>query len=151
MPISATRTGVLLVDEEVVVRAGLRLLINSWPTLQVIGEADNPAQALAAMAAVKPHVIVCSYARGSVAFLEDLRVVVERADEIPVVVLTSSRYPQSNIIAMQTGVDCVVSKRRSAVELREVLEQLRVRRNGAGKSNGRTSPVLSGDQTGSGV
>src|SRR5215468_10088497 len=92
---SVSQTGVLLVDEEVVVRAGLRLLIDSWPTLQVIGEADTPAEALVALGDIKPNLIICSYAQASGAFLSDLRVVVERADEIPVIVLTSSRHPQT--------------------------------------------------------
>ena len=132
---SVPQTGVLLVDEEVVVRAGLRLLINSWPTLHVIAEADTPAEALSTMAALKPNLIVCSSARASVGFLDDLRVVVEQADETPVVLLTSSRYPQAGTIALQAGVNCVISKKRTAVELRETLEQLRTRRNGSRKAN----------------
>src|SRR5262245_12232586 len=133
MPISATQTRVLLVDEEVVVRSGLRLLINRWPTLQVIGEADTPADALVTMAAIKPNLIVCSYTQNSGAFLDDLRVVVQQAQEVPVVLLTSSRCPQSVTTALQVGVDCVVSKKGTARELRQTLEQLGSRRNGASK------------------
>jgi DNA-binding NarL/FixJ family response regulator len=88
------------------------------------------------MAALKPNLIVCSYARASVGFLDDLRVVVERAEEIPVVLLTSSRHPQAGAMALQAGVNCVISKKRTAVELRETLEQLRVRRKGVAKTNG---------------
>jgi two-component system, NarL family, response regulator NreC len=146
---SVSQTGVLLVDEEVVVRAGLRLLINSWPTLHVIAEADTPAEALSTMAALKPNLIVCSSARASVGFLDDLRVVVERAEEIPVVLLTSSRYPQAGMMALQAGVNCVISKKRTAVELRETLEQLRIRRNGAAKTNrGNSSSPVGGGSSG---
>src|SRR5215468_2838726 len=145
---SVSQTGVLLVDEEVVVRAGLRLLINSWPTLHVIAEADTPAEALSTMAALKPNLIVCSHARASAGFFNDLRLVIERADEIPVVLLTSSRYPQVGTKALQAGVNCVVSKKRTAVELRETLEQLRIRRNGAAKSHkGDPSSSISGGST----
>ena len=146
---SVSQTGVLLVDEEVVVRAGLRLLINSWPTLHVIAEADTPAEALSTMAALKPNLIVCSSARASAEFLDDLRVVVERAEEIPVVLLTSSRYPQAGTMALQAGVNCVISKKRTAVELRETLEQLRIRRNGAAKTNrGNSSSPIGGNSSG---
>src|SRR5215510_7952272 len=131
MPIPATRTRVLLVDEEVVVRAGLRLLIDSWPTLQVIGEANSPSEALLTLASVKPNLIVCSYPKATGAFLSDLRNVVERADQIPVVVLTSSRHPQAGTTVLQAGVNCVISKKRTAVDLRQVLEQLGLGRNGS--------------------
>ena len=134
MPISVNRTRVLLVDEEVVVRAGLRLLIDSWPTLQVIGEAGTSSEALETMADVKPNLIVCSYGRAASAFLSDLRVIVQRADQIPVVVLTSARHPQSGTTALQVGVNCVISKRRTPVELRQALEQLGVRSNGSSKT-----------------
>jgi len=137
MPISASRTRVFLVDEEVVVRAGLRLLIDSWPTLQVIGEADTPAEALVTLGDIKPNLIVCSYAGASGAFLSDLRVVVERADEIPVIVLTSSRHPQTGTTALQAGVNCVISKKHSAIHLRQTLEQLGVLGNGSSKSKTR--------------
>ena len=36
---------VLLVDPQTIVRAGLRLLIESWPGLKVIGEAGTPVEA----------------------------------------------------------------------------------------------------------
>jgi two-component system response regulator NreC len=144
-----SQTGVLLVDEEVVVRAGLRLLINSWPTLHVIAEADTPAEALSTMAALKPNLIVCSSARASTGFLDGLRVVVERAEDIPVVLLMSSRHPQASTMALQAGVNCVISKKRTAVELRETLEQLRVRRNGVAKTNsGNPSSPVSGGSSG---
>src|SRR5215468_2875780 len=146
---SVSQTGVLLVDEEVVVRAGLRLLINSWPTLHVIAEADTPAEALSTMTALKPNLIVCSYARASAGFLDDLRVVVEQAEEIPVVLLTSSRFPQAGTMALQAGVNCVISKKRTAVELRETLEQLRTRKNEAAKGNrGKPSAPVGGGGSG---
>jgi DNA-binding NarL/FixJ family response regulator len=131
MPISATRTRVLLVDDEVVVRAGLRLLIDSWPTLQVIGEADTPSEALVTLAKVKPNLIVCSCPQATGAFLSDLRDVVQGADQIPVVLLTSSRHPQAGTTALQAGVNCVISKKRTPVDLRRALEQLGVGRNGS--------------------
>ena len=146
---SVSQTGVLLVDQEVVVRAGLRLLINSWPTLHVIAEANTPAEALRTMAALKPNLIVCSYDRSSAGFLDDLRVVVERAEEIPVVLLTSSRYPQGGTIGLEAGVNCVISKKRTAVEFRETLEQLRIRRKGAGKGK-RENPSSPDGGSGSG-
>ena len=37
---------VLLVDDHMIVRIGLKALINAEPDMEVIGEADNGAQAL---------------------------------------------------------------------------------------------------------
>ena len=37
---------ILLVDDHAVVRAGLRMLLGADPELQIVGEAENGAQAL---------------------------------------------------------------------------------------------------------
>src|SRR4051812_39528007 len=52
---------VLLFDEEVVVRAGLRKLIESWPDLRVIGEAANPRDAVASTPQEKPDIILYNH------------------------------------------------------------------------------------------
>ena len=124
MPDSEVRIRVLLVDDETVIREGLRLLIDSWPTLEVIGEADSPAEALMIMAGSKPNVIVCCHERNSGSFLEGLRAVVEAADDIPVVVLASQRYHQAATSALTAGANCIISKKSTAADLREALEYL---------------------------
>ena len=49
---------VVLVDDHGVVRAGLRMLIESRPGLTVVGEASNGSEALAVVAHTQPYIIV---------------------------------------------------------------------------------------------
>jgi two-component system, NarL family, nitrate/nitrite response regulator NarL len=49
---------VLLVDPQTIVRAGLRLLIESWPGLKVIGEAGTPVEAHVIATREKPQIIL---------------------------------------------------------------------------------------------
>jgi DNA-binding NarL/FixJ family response regulator len=51
-----TKTRVLLVDDHTVVRAGLRLLINSQEDMEVVAEAESAAAALPLVAAQTPDV-----------------------------------------------------------------------------------------------
>lgn len=53
-----TKIRVLLVDDHMVVRIGLRALIDSEPDLVVVGEAANGVEAIAQAAALQPDVIV---------------------------------------------------------------------------------------------
>lgn len=48
---------VLLVDDESLVRAGLRFIIDSAPDLEVTGEADDGDQAVAAVRRTRPDVV----------------------------------------------------------------------------------------------
>jgi DNA-binding NarL/FixJ family response regulator len=49
---------VLLVDDQRLVRAGLRMLCDSAPDLEVVGEADNGQQAIRLVEQVSPDVVV---------------------------------------------------------------------------------------------
>lgn len=49
---------VLLADDQAVVRAGLRTILESQPDVQVIGEAADGAEALALAAALEPDVVM---------------------------------------------------------------------------------------------
>ena len=49
---------VVIVDDHVVVRTGLRMLIESQPGIMVVGEAGNSAEALAVVAHTQPDIIV---------------------------------------------------------------------------------------------
>ena len=49
---------ILLIDDHAVVRSGLRLLIETQPGLEVVGEAGNRDDALAIAASVLPDIIL---------------------------------------------------------------------------------------------
>ncbi|HEY6802747.1 MAG TPA: response regulator transcription factor [Pyrinomonadaceae bacterium] len=49
---------IFLADDHMVVREGLKSLINAQPDMQVIGEAENGAQALRSVIALSPDVVV---------------------------------------------------------------------------------------------
>lgn len=123
-PASVSAIRVLLVDEEVVIRAGLRILINGWPDSQVVGEADSPNQALAAMDAFEPNLIVCSHPGRSNGFFDGFRNLLEAAGQTPVILLTGSRDPQARIRAVQAGAKWIFLKKHAATELRNALERV---------------------------
>src|SRR5688572_20430250 len=116
---------VLLIDEEVVIRAGIRVLIDSWPNSQVVGEVDNLRQALEVIGKVKPDVIVCSHAEGSRGFFDGLRELVQAPGETPVILLTGSQDPQIGALAVAAGAKWIVLKKHAAVELQRALEGVR--------------------------
>jgi DNA-binding NarL/FixJ family response regulator len=115
---------VFLVDDEAVIRAGLRVLIDSWAPFEVVGEADTSAEALAAVATVQPNLIVCSHTGRSNGIDDAIRNLTTGAADIPVVLLTGSRNRQTGARALDAGAKWIVWTKQAATELRKALEKV---------------------------
>jgi two-component system response regulator NreC len=55
---AAARTRILLAEDHVTVREGIKLLVNNQPDMEVIGEADNGEDAIAEAKRLNPDMIV---------------------------------------------------------------------------------------------
>ena len=145
---------VFLIDEEALVRAGMRILIDSWPNSKVVGEANIIPEAMTAIETVKPDLIVFSHSGRSTSSLDGLAHLVQVADRAPLVLLTSSRDPKMGAIAVKAGARWVMLKQDSETELRTAIERAfsgevwinkasgrpRVGHNGNGDRRGRPEP-----------
>jgi two-component system nitrate/nitrite response regulator NarL len=113
---------VLLFDEEVVVRAGLRKLIESWPHLKVIGEAGNPGDAVASTPQEKPDIILYNhhFSRGPNS-LDLLPHLLSAYSGGHIIVLTAIGDSDAHLRAVSLGARGLVLKERGAEELREAI------------------------------
>lgn len=74
-PPAAPRKRILLVDDHPFMRAGLGALIDRQPDLAVCGEAGNPAEAFAQLAAARPDLVLSDLTmpgRSGLDFIKDL-------------------------------------------------------------------------------
>ena len=51
-------TRIVLVDDHAIMRQGLRAVLEREADLHVVGEAGTPTEAVAAVAAARPHVVL---------------------------------------------------------------------------------------------
>src|SRR2546425_5667975 len=101
---------VLLIDDQAVVRSGLRLLIESRPGLEVTGEAGNRDDALKIALREQPDVIVLDLNLGEdngISLLPELLVV---AKDTQIIVLTGVRDVEKRDRTMELGAKGVVLK-----------------------------------------
>jgi two-component system nitrate/nitrite response regulator NarL len=111
IPIQIIR--VLLIEDHAVVRAGLRLLIESRQELVVVGEATNHAEALALAAREQPDIILLDLDLGvesGIDLLPRLRAV---ACQARVLVLTGVRDVQGHRLAIRRGARGLVLKEQA--------------------------------------
>ncbi len=94
---------VLIVDDHAIVRAGLRMLINSQPDIEVVGEAADGHEALCQARAANPDVLTLDLTMpggGGLTILERLR---QACPQTRVLVLTMHEDPSYLRAALAAG------------------------------------------------
>jgi DNA-binding NarL/FixJ family response regulator len=118
---------VVIADDEAMVRAGLRLLIEGEPDLEVVGEATDGEAAVAQVAALAPDVVLMDVRMPRLNGLEAARRVVESGSSARVVVLTTFDEDEVVDLAMRHGVAGFLLKSSPPEDLVDA-----IRRAGAG-------------------
>jgi DNA-binding NarL/FixJ family response regulator len=94
---------VLLVDDQELVRAGLRRILRPREGIEVIGECDTGAAALAAVAAARPDVVVMDVRMPVMDGVEATRRLRQADDPPPVLVLTTFGDDEVLSAALRAG------------------------------------------------
>jgi len=94
---------VLLVDDHVVVRKGLRALLDREGGIEVTGEAADGAQALRAVDRLRPDVILMDLEMPGIGGVEATHHIAQAHPEIRIVVLTSHAAEQDVFPALKAG------------------------------------------------
>ena len=115
---------ILIVDDHVVVRAGLRMLIDQNPTMKVIGVAGNRSEALALAASEQPNIIILDILLGTedgLTFLPELQ---KASRNARVLVLTGLRSSETQLRAIHAGAMGVVLKEHAAEVLISAINKI---------------------------
>src|SRR4029079_7086302 len=96
---------VVLADDQALVRAGFRMLLDAEDDIEVVGEADNGADAVEVAAATMPDVVLMDIRMPEVDGLEALRRIVAREDlaGVKVLVLTTFELDEYVFAALRSG------------------------------------------------
>jgi two-component system nitrate/nitrite response regulator NarL len=115
---------ILLIDNHLVMRAGLRLLIDSHPQMKVVAMASNRQEALELAASEAPTLILLELELGDergLTFLPELR---EAATNARVLVLTGSKDAEAHRQAIKIGAVGVVLKDQKPEVLIKAIEKV---------------------------
>ena len=115
---------VLIADDHVVVRAGLRMLIESQPTMRIVGEAGTKAEVLALAGREQPDIILLDLHLGQENALDFLPELLAKAEEARVIILTGFRNPEDHQRAVQLGAMGVVLKETTPQLLLKSIERV---------------------------
>ena len=117
---------VVLAEDQALIRAGFRVLIDSAPDLEVVGEAADGAQALALVRATGADVVVMDIRMPGIDGLEATRAI--SADDslagVRVLVLTTFELDEYVLQAIQAGASGFLGKSVEPTELQDAIRTI---------------------------
>ena len=113
---------VLLVDDDALVRAGLRMILSSSEELEVVGEAADGADAVAAVRAHRPDVVLMDIRMPQLDGIAATRLLAAQPDPPAVVVLTTFDADELVLRALQAGAAGFLLKDTPPAEIVRAIE-----------------------------
>ncbi len=97
------RIGVVIVDDQALFRAGIAMLLQSQPDLDLLGEAGDGAEAIEVVDRVRPDVVLMDLRMPVMDGIEATSALLRRADPPRVVVLTTFDLDEAAARALRAG------------------------------------------------
>ena len=117
-----TKIKLLLVDDHEIVRAGLRMLFMAEPGVEIVGEASNGAEALAAVARCRPDIVLMDAAMPDMNGMEATRRIKEAFPDVAVLALTMHEDERYFFAMLDAGASGYVPKRAAPDELMSAIQ-----------------------------
>jgi DNA-binding NarL/FixJ family response regulator len=108
---------VLLVDDDDLMRAGLRAVLSSDASVEVVGEADNGRAAVQRARAVRPDLVLMDVRMPDLDGIAATREVLATSPEVKVVILTTFEQDDYIFGALDAGASGFLLKRTAPEEL----------------------------------
>ena len=108
---------VILADDHVVLRSGLKLLLDAQADIEVVGEASNGAEAINKTAELKPDVLLLDITMPNIGGVDALRVIKEKTPSVSIVILTMHESEGYLLEALKAGASGYVLKKVADNEL----------------------------------
>jgi len=131
---------IILADDHVILRHGMKSIIDGVSDLQVIGEADDGAELLKMLHSVSPNLVILDIAMPKIRGLEAAAEIKANFPAIKILILTMHKSRQYLHHALSAGVDGYLLKEDAPKEIFAAIETIRTGRK-------YISPLLSPELT----
>jgi RNA polymerase sigma factor (sigma-70 family) len=119
---AAARIRVLVADDHIVVREGIRTVLEGAPGFEVIAEVGTGREAMERMDADPPDVAVLDISMPDMSGLDVVRESRARGSRIRLLILSMHDHPEYVLSAVRAGADGYILKSAGPAELREAVQ-----------------------------
>ena len=116
---------ILLVEDQKLMRIGIKSLFNDYPEMEVIGEALNGKEAIEKAKLIKPDIILMDIGLPDISGIEATKQILENNNNIKVIILTSHIDENELNASLTAGANAYVIKDISTEYLMYVIKMVR--------------------------
>lgn len=114
---------VLLVDDHVMIRQGLRSILDAYPDIHVVGEADNGLDALELTKRLQPSVVLMDINMPTMNGIEATAQITRRWPQIRVIGLSVNASDENAAAMMEAGAIRLLTKEAAVEELHGAIQE----------------------------
>lgn len=133
---------VLLVDDHVILRQGIQVLLNTEEDFEIIGEAENEQAALSITVESKPDIVLVNMSLETSNGLDTAKQLLRCAPDTRIVLFAGSNDEKLLFEAIRIGVHGYLQKTLSIDDLRRALRAIRCGERVLGESKAVTQVVI---------
>src|SRR5207245_5815819 len=108
---------ILLADDHTILRAGLKMMLNAQPDMEVVGEAHDGHQAFSEVQRLQPDIVLMDITMPDMNGIEATRQIKKMFPEIKVLVLTMHENDEYVFQALRAGASGYILKEAADTEL----------------------------------
>lgn len=116
-PATAQKIRVLLADDHTILRAGLRMMLDAQPDIEVVGEASDGRQALAEAQRLQPDLVLMDITMPEMNGIEATRQIKRALDTTRVLILTMHENEEYLFQVLRAGASGYILKEAAGTEL----------------------------------
>ena len=121
---SAQRIKVLLVDDHLMFRQGLRTLLQSYPDIDVVDEAGDGAEAVSKVSALQPAVVVMDISMPRMDGIAATRLLKSQQSEVAILGLSVTAQGYHVDAMIKAGAIQVLTKEKAVDELYDSIKRV---------------------------
>lgn len=116
---------ILLVEDQKLMRIGIKSLFSDYPEMEVIGEAQNGKEAVEKAKLIKPDIVLMDIGLPDISGIEATKQILENNNNIKVIILTSHITEEELNASLMAGANAYVIKDISTDFLMSVIKMVK--------------------------
>lgn len=122
-PPSSTNTRVLLVDDHIMVRQGLRAVLDAYSNIELVGEAGNGEEAIQLVDQLRPAVVLMDVNMPKMNGIQATKEILEHHPDTIIIALSVNAAENDHEVMRQAGAVQLITKEAAVEQLYDVIQK----------------------------